>query len=75
MGERLRLKATVDVSGLPPQARRVARAMQRYGLIVADKGSDWYVSGAPSPRWDDDDLHALGGLHGRDFEVVRVTGP
>jgi hypothetical protein len=72
MGERLRLKRRVDVSGLPPQARRVARAMKRYGLIVADNGSDWFVSGVPSPRWDNDQLHALGRLRGRDFEVVEV---
>ena len=70
MGERLRLKASVDISGLPRQARRVARAMQRYGLIVADNGSDWFVSGAPDRRWDNDQLHALGALRGRDFEVV-----
>ncbi|MGZ8648597.1 MAG: hypothetical protein ACXW08_08220 [Solirubrobacteraceae bacterium] len=70
MGERLRLKASVDISGLPLQARRVARAMQIYGLIVADNGSDWYVSGTPDRRWDNDQLHALGDLHGSDFEVV-----
>jgi hypothetical protein len=70
MGERLRLKASVDISGLPLQARRVARAMQVYGLIVADNGSDWYVSGTPDRRWDNDQLHALGDLHGSDFEVV-----
>jgi hypothetical protein len=70
MGERLRLKASVDLSGLPPQARIVARAMQEYGVIVADNGSDWYVGGAPDRHWDNDDLHALGGLTGRDFEVV-----
>jgi hypothetical protein len=70
MGERLRLKASVDVSGFPPQARRVARALKRYGLIVADNGSDWFISGAPDRRWDNDQLHALGGLSGRDFEVV-----
>jgi hypothetical protein len=71
MGERLRLKASVDVSGLPGQARVVARALQRYGLIVADNGSDWFVSGAPHPRWDNDQLRALGRLSGRDFEVVQ----
>ena len=70
MGERLRLKASVDISDFPPQARRVARALKRYGLIVADNGSDWFVSGAPDRRWDNDQLHALGGLSGRDFEVV-----
>ena len=70
MGERLRLKASVDISGLPRQARRVARAMKTYGLIVADNGSDWFISGAPDRRWDNDQLHALGALDGRDFEVV-----
>jgi hypothetical protein len=70
MGERLRLKRSVDISRLGPQARIVARAMKRYGLIVADNGSDWYVSGSPSPHWDNDDLHTLGQLRGRDFEVV-----
>jgi hypothetical protein len=70
MGERLRLKASVDIARFPRQARRVARAMQTYGLIVADNGSDWYVSGVPSPRWDNDQLHALDVLSGRDFEVV-----
>ena len=70
MGERLRLKAGVDISGLPRQARIVATALKRYGLIVADNGSDWYVSGAPDRRWDNDDLHQLGRLRGRDFEVV-----
>jgi hypothetical protein len=70
MGERLRLKKSVDVSHLGRQARIVARAMKRYGLIVADNGSDWYVSGSPSSHWDNDDLRTLGQLHGRDFEVV-----
>jgi hypothetical protein len=73
MGERLRLKAGVDLSGLPRQARRIARAMQTYGLIVADNGSDWYVSGVPSPRWDNDQLHALDRITGRDFEVVNAS--
>ena len=70
MGERLRLKASVDISGFPRQARVIARAMKEYGLIVADNGSDWYVSGAPDPRWDDDQLRALKALSGADFEVV-----
>jgi hypothetical protein len=70
MGERLRLKASVDISRLSRQARRVARAMKVYGVIIADNGSDWYVGGVPSPRWDNDDLHSLGTLSGRDFEVV-----
>jgi hypothetical protein len=70
MGERLRLKASVDISGMPRQARRVARAMKTYGLIVADNGSDWFSSGTPDSRWDDDQLHALDVLSGGDFEVV-----
>ena len=72
MGERLRLKAAVDISGLPPQARVVARAMKEYGLIVADNGSDWYVTGAPHPRWDNDELQQLRRLRGSDFEVVQA---
>lgn len=74
LGQRLRLKRSVDLSRLPRQARIVAEAMQRYGLIVADHGSAWFLSGAPDPRWDNDALHALGGLRGSDFEVVDATG-
>jgi hypothetical protein len=75
MGERLRLKASTDVSALPRQARVVARAMKEYGLIVADNGSDWYVTGAPNPGWDNDELRELGRLRGSDFEVVRAPAP
>jgi hypothetical protein len=74
MGERLRLKASFDVSQLHGQARVVARAMQKYGLIVADNGSDWYVTGAPDRRWDDEVLHALNLVRGRSFEVVDASG-
>jgi len=70
MGERLRLKAGVDISRFPRQARRVARAMKTYGVIVADNGSDWFISGVPSRKWSNDQLHALDVLSGRDFEVV-----
>ena len=73
MGERLRLRAGTDISGLPRQARVVAQAMKEYGLIVADNGSDWYVTGAPHPRWDNDQLQQLGRLRGSDFEVVRAA--
>jgi hypothetical protein len=73
MGERLRLKASVDISGFPRQARRVAQAMKTYGLIVADNGSDWFVSGVPSRSWNNDQLHGLDVLSGRDFEVVDTT--
>jgi hypothetical protein len=70
MGLRVRLKAKVDISRLPHQARIVALALKRYGLILADNGSPWFISGAPNPRWNDDALHQLDRLAGRDFEVV-----
>jgi hypothetical protein len=72
MGLRVRLKRSVSLRGLPRQARILATAMKRYGLMLADNGSPWYVSGAPDPRWDNDQLHALDRLSGRDFEVVTV---
>jgi len=73
MGLRVRLKASVDVASFPPQARVVLRALQRYGMILADNGSPWYVSGAPDPHWSNDDLHSLGRLSGADFEVVDTS--
>jgi hypothetical protein len=60
----------VPIAGLPLQARIVATALKRYGMILADNGSPWYISGAPNPRWDDDALHELDRLAGRDFQVV-----
>ena len=74
MGMRFRLKASFDVTSLTGQARIVAVAMQRYGLIVADNGSNWYFQGAPSPGWDDDDLSQLKAIDGTWFEAVD-TGP
>jgi hypothetical protein len=73
MGLRVRLKASVNISGLPYQARVVALALKRYGMILADNGSPWYISGAPNSRWNDDALHELGRLSGRDFEVVDTS--
>ncbi|MFL5963826.1 MAG: hypothetical protein ACJ757_13135 [Gaiellaceae bacterium] len=73
MGLRVRLKARVNIATLPPQARIVAQAMKTYGLILADNGSNWYVGGAPSPRWSNDQLHTLGRLTGADFEVVDTS--
>jgi hypothetical protein len=70
MGLRVRLKAGFNISAFPPQARVVLVAMKRYGLILADNGSNWYVSGAPSPGWSNDQLHTLGRVKGSDFEVV-----
>jgi hypothetical protein len=73
MGLRVRLKADVNVSGLPYQARVVAQALKRYGMILADNGSPWYISGAPNPHWNNDALHQLDQLSGRDFEVVDTS--
>jgi hypothetical protein len=75
MGQRLRLKASTRIDDLPRQARIVATALKRYGMIVADNGSNWFISGAPDPGWDNDDLHALGRLRGSDFEVVSEASP
>ncbi|HEX4804585.1 MAG TPA: hypothetical protein VFU94_01685 [Conexibacter sp.] len=72
MGLRVRLRRGASLNGLPPQAKIVALAMQRYGLLLADNGSPWYVSGAPDPRWSNDQLHALDRFTGKDFEVVTV---
>lgn len=74
MGTRVRLKASVDISGFGPQARVLLEALKRYGMILADNGSPWYVTGAPDPHWDDDELHALNQLSGSDFEVVDTSG-
>jgi hypothetical protein len=74
MGLRIRLRRGVSLRGLGPQARIVARALKRYGAILADNGSPWFFGGAPSPRWDNDDLHTLDRLTGRDFEVVDTRG-
>jgi len=73
MGLRVRLKASVNVSSFPKQARVVLRALQRYGMILADNGSPWYISGAPNRHWSNDDLHSLGRLTGADFEVVDTS--
>jgi hypothetical protein len=74
MGLRVRLKASVDISGFGSQARILLIALKRYGMILADNGSPWYVTGAPDPRWNDDALHAIGNLKGSDFEVVDTSG-
>ena len=73
MGLRVRLKASVNVASFPPQARVVLRALQRYGMILADNGSPWYISGAPDRHWSNDQLHTLGRLTGADFEVVDTS--
>jgi hypothetical protein len=70
MGARFRLKADYDISGFPQEMRVLLQAMKTYGIILADNGSNWYISGAPDERWDNDMLHLLDGLTGNDFEAV-----
>ena len=74
MGLRVRLKASVDISGFGPQSRVILTALKEYGMLLADNGSPWYITGAPDSGWDDDELHALHGLTGANFEVVDTTG-
>ena len=71
MGMRLRLKRGYDLAGISGSARVIAEAMKRYGMIVADNGSDWYFSGSSDPRWNDDELNQLKEIPGSAFEVVR----
>jgi len=73
MGARLRLKAGRNISGFPPDVQKMFRAMQRYGLIVADNGSDLYVSGTYDTRWNNDVLNpAFRSLTANDFEVITL---
>jgi hypothetical protein len=73
MGQRFRLKAHYDISDFSPQAQVIARAMQKYGLILADNGGAWYISGAPDEQWDNEVLHELDVIVGADFEAVDVS--
>lgn len=74
MGQRLRLKASFDTSGLTGQALVIANAMKTYGVIVADNGSNWFFQGAPNPGWNDDELNQLKAIPGTAFEAVNM-GP
>jgi hypothetical protein len=74
MGLRLRLRRDFPVKSFPRQARVVLVALKRYGMIVADNGTSWYLSGAPDARWDNDQLHTLGKVKGSDFRVVDTRG-
>ena len=73
MGLRVRLKASYDISGFPTQARVVLQALKTYGMMVADNGSSWFVSGVPDSRWSNDQLHTLGQVPGSAFEVVDTS--
>jgi hypothetical protein len=72
MGMRVRLKASFDISTFSPRMQVILRAMKKYGMILADNGSNWYISGAPDPRWSDNELNALKTIGGSNFEVVQM---
>jgi hypothetical protein len=74
MGLRLRLRASYSLAGFHGESLIVLRALKRYGLIVADNGSSWYITGAPDPRWNDEDLEQIKRVPGSAFEAVQ-TGP
>jgi hypothetical protein len=74
MGLRVRLKASVDISGFRKQPRVILQALKDYGMILADNGSPWYITGAPHEDWNDDALHDLHEITGADFEAVDTTG-
>jgi uncharacterized protein (TIGR03437 family) len=70
MGQRFRLKAGFDISGYSPTVQVILRGLKKYGMILADNGSSWYIGGAPDDRWDNDALHQITQLQGSDFEAV-----
>jgi hypothetical protein len=72
MGMRVRLKASYDISGFAPEVQVILRALKKYGMILADNGSDNYISGAHDPRWDPDILRQLKRVTTRDLEVVEM---
>ncbi|MCU1320345.1 MAG: hypothetical protein JWP98_1863 [Edaphobacter sp.] len=70
MGQRFRLKADVDISGYSKENQIILKGLKKYGMILSDNGSPWFLVGAPDKRWNDEDLHKLGGIKGTDFEAV-----
>ena len=72
MGMRVRLRADYDISTFPAEVRVILTALKRYGMLLADNGSAWYISGAPDPRWNDENLSAIKRVPGSAFEVVRM---
>jgi len=74
MGMRVRLKASVDISTFPADVQVILRALKRHGMILADNGGGFFVSGAPDPRWNDANIDTMKRIKGSDFEVVLMTG-
>jgi hypothetical protein len=73
MGMRVRLKASFDISGYSPTNQVILRALQQYGMILADNGGNFFIQGATDPRWDDDDLANLAGISSSEFDVMPMT--
>ena len=73
MGQRFRLKASFDISRFPPDVQVILRALKKYGMILADNGSAWYISGAPDPRWNNDNLSTMRNIPGSAYEAVDVS--
>jgi hypothetical protein len=73
MGQRFRLRADFDITGFSPQVQVILQAMKTYGIILADNGSPWFISGAPDERWDNEILHELKQVSGVDFEAVDIS--
>ncbi len=73
-GVRFRLRPDFDISSFSPANQIILKALKKYGMMIADNGSSWFLSGAPDSRWNNDELHDLGRVHGSDFQVVDVSG-
>jgi hypothetical protein len=73
MGQRFRLRDDFDISGFSPEVQVILRALKTYGLILADNGSAWYITGAPDERWDNEVLQELRQVRGSDFEALDVS--
>jgi hypothetical protein len=73
MGQRFRLKSPFNDSGFSPEVRVILDALKRYGMILADNGGSWFISGVPDERWDNDVLREIRQVHGSDFEAVDVS--
>ena len=73
MGQRFRLKASFDVSTFPPEVQVILQALKKYGMMIADNGSSWYISGAPDSRWNNDNLGQIRNVPGSAFEAVDVS--
>jgi hypothetical protein len=70
MGLRLRLKGDYDITSFPENVQVILRGLKKYGMLLADNGGDWFITGAPDPRWNDEELATIKRVKGKDLEVV-----